>query len=287
MLILRHGMAAALLVSISACSDQEDDKAANLYSAGDSVGQVVAVVEGSNINELDLALHMQQIQKQAGPLPKLDEFIEEVVNLRATAIAAEKLGYLDREDVKAQLRQQRDTVLANAYIADVMASTKISEEEILHEYKRQLDALNSKYEYNASHILLDSRDDAMAALERIHSGEEFGRIASDLSTGTSAENGGELGWFESAMMVPEFSAAVEQLKKGQYTREPVKTNFGWHVIRLNDKRKVSPPEFETVKETLRNMLIGNRLNERVQDLRNDMDILVFDKHSSDHEVNSD
>ena len=258
-----------LLLSLGACGNDPEQ---NPIQTSDSEAKVVAVVEGHTINDLDVTLHLAQRQEQ-GRAIGLSEVVEELVNLKVVAINAEKEGYLEREDVKAELRRQHNGILANAYIQDKVRSFDISDDELKAEYQQQLSSLPS-HEFNASHILSETREEALAALARVESGDEFGRVANEMSTGPSAENGGELGWFRLASMVPEFSTALEKLAIGEFSDEPVKSSFGWHIIRLNDKRPVEHPAFDKVKEDLRTIVINNRLNDAVQALRKNLDVEI-------------
>lgn len=262
-------LVAGLLLSLVACGNDPDQTD---QSSKEGEAKVVAVVEGHTINDMDVTLHLAQRQEE-GRAIGLTEVVEELINLKVVAINAEKDGYLEREDIKAEIRRQHNGILANAYIQDRVRSFDISDDELENEYKQQLSGLPS-HEFNASHILAETREDALAALSRVESGDEFGRVASETSTGPSAENGGELGWFRLDSMVPEFSAALEKLDIGDYGTEPVKTSFGWHIIRLNDKRPVEHPAFEKVKEDLRTIVINNRLNDEVQALRKELEVEI-------------
>lgn len=262
-------LGSALALTLIACSD---DPETSTGSSDDENVQALAIVDGRPINELDVTLHLQQRQ-QEGQAVNLSEVIEELVNLKVVAVNAEKDGYLEREDIKAELRRQHDGILANAYIQEKVQGIEVTDDDLKEEYDRQMAKL-SEHEYSASHILTESREDALAALARVEAGDEFGRVANEQSTGPSAENGGELGWFRPESMVPEFSAALETLEEGEHTKEPVKTSFGWHIIRLTGKRPVVRPEFEKIKEHLRTLVVNNRLNDFVQDLRKKSEVEI-------------
>jgi len=253
---------ACLAAVLAACSEEPSEAvgAATLDDAN-----TIALVDGSPISIADRTLHLKQRQKQ-GQTVDLGEITQELINLKVIAISAVKAGLHERGDVVAELRRQRDSLLANLYIQDIVQGIEITDSDLVDEYEAQIGRMSAR-EYNASHILLDSETAALKAIERLDDGEEFGRIASELSIGPSAENGGELGWFRPESMAVEFSAAAAGLERGEYTKRAVKTSFGWHVIRLTDTRPVQHPAFDQVKNQIRTAVMNSRLNDFVQDLR--------------------
>ncbi len=104
-------------------------------------------------------------------------------------------------------------------------------------------------------------------IAELDSGANFAELAKSKSTGPTAKNGGDLGWFKPNQMVPPFAQAVSEMKKGSYTKKPVKTQFGWHVIKLEDERKLTPPKFEEVKEQIRSIKTNQKIQQYVIELR--------------------
>ncbi len=253
---------AGLAAALTACGEEpaETVDAVTLDEAN-----TIALVDGSPIAIADRTLHLKQRQEQ-GQTVDLGEITQELINLKVIAINAVKAGLHEREDVVAELRRQRDTLLANLYIQEIVRGIEITQSELIDEYEAQISRMSAQ-EYNASHILLDTEAAAQAVIERLDDGEEFGRVASEQSIGPSAENGGELGWFRPESMAKEFSDAVAGLKQGEYTKSAVETSFGWHVIRLTDTRPVQHPAFDQVKDRIRTAVMNGRLNDFVQDLR--------------------
>ncbi|MEM7206766.1 MAG: peptidylprolyl isomerase [Pseudomonadota bacterium] len=257
------------LTLLSACSDDPafSEKSDQDAEQTETSSDVLATVDGKSITVMDRRLHQIE-RKTKGQNIEPDDLLEELINLKVIVVNAEKSGFSERPEVVAELNNQYEKILANLYINEHVNSLDITDDELEDEYERQL-ADMAATEYNASHILLNTKEDAITALERLDDGDEFGRVASEVSTGPSAENGGELGWFRQESMVPEFSAAVAELDEGEYTDEPVKTSYGWHIIRLNEARDVQHPSLEKVKDQVRQLVLNNRLNEFVQALRED------------------
>jgi len=140
--------------------------------------------------------------------------------------------------------------------------------EIRAEYDAKV-AAAPKNEYRARHILVKAEDEAVAndVIAKLGKGAKFDDLAKQYSIDPSKSQGGELGWFAPGSMAPEFSAAVMNLKKGDYTKSPVKTQFGWHVIQLEDTRPVTAPPYEQVKDRIAAMLKDKKLREYVEELR--------------------
>jgi peptidyl-prolyl cis-trans isomerase C len=263
MIILQRLILISLAAIVASCGKEPTETERPIAKLDDA--NTVALVDGSPITIADRTLHLQQ-RSQRSQTADLNEITQELINLKVLVINAMKTELHEREDVKAKLQQQSDTMLANLYIQEIVQSIEITDEDLANEYEAQV-AQMATQEYDASHILLETEAAALAVIQRLDGGEEFGRVASEESIGPSAENGGELGWFRPESMAPGFSAAVVKLEKGKYTKRAVNTQFGWHVIRLNDTRPVQQPTFDQVKDQIHTALMNNRLNDYVRDLR--------------------
>jgi len=156
-------------------------------------------------------------------------------------------------------------VLANTLLNEYTATIDTSDEALLAEYEKQV-SQSTVEEFNDSHILVEDDAKAIEIITELDGGADFGESAEKYSTGPSGANGGDLGWFDFPSMVPEFSAATAQLEIGKYSQAPVKTEFGYHVIKLNDKRKKDPQPFESVKEQVRGMVMQNKVAEYIDGL---------------------
>jgi peptidyl-prolyl cis-trans isomerase C len=139
-------------------------------------------------------------------------------------------------------------------------------------------------EYKASHILVNEEEQARKIIEQLNQGANFAELAREHSTDSSGKDGGDLGWFLPQQMVAPFGQAVGQLEKGSYTSEPVKTQFGWHVIKLEDSRQAEPPAFEEVMGRLEQMLQQRQIGEYIQALKDSADISIKGKADVPAEV---
>jgi peptidyl-prolyl cis-trans isomerase C len=163
-------------------------------------------------------------------------------------------------------------VLARAAIQDFTNTNPVTDEMAKQLYETQLGAPGK--EYKASHILVETQDEAVAIIGELDGGADFAELAKSKSTGPSGASGGQLGWFAPAQMVQPFSAAAAELEKGSYSKEPVETQFGWHVILLEDTRERTPPSFEEVKDRLKLVMANKRLQEHLQEVRAAADIAI-------------
>lgn len=162
-------------------------------------------------------------------------------------------------------------MLANAEVAKKFGDYRPTEQELRAEYETQVAAMPN-VEYHARHILVATEPFAQSLIDKIKGGASFEDIAKKESMDNSKASGGDLGWFTPARMVPEFSKAVAELKKGQMTDKPVKTECGYHIIKLEDTRPTSPPDFDQVKERLGPMVQQKKVQAYVNELKKDMKI---------------
>ena len=161
--------------------------------------------------------------------------------------------------------------MANAYLAATGDAMEVSEEDLRAEYERQTANLDRE-EYRASHILLETEEAAQAVIDELAGGADFAALAAERSIDPAGDTGGDLGWFQAGSMVPEFTAAVASMEVGETSDAPVQSDFGWHVIRLDDKRESALPDYESVKPGLTNLVLRDRLARKVEELRAAADI---------------
>ena len=151
--------------------------------------------------------------------------------------------------VAAQLDLQRRSILAQAVASDMLASIEVTEEELLEEYGEQI-RLAPTQQFKARHILVQTQAEAIEIIGQLNEGADFQELARERSTGPSGPNGGDLGWFSPNQMVEPFSLAVQNMEDGDYSAEPVQTQFGWHVILREESRASEPPTFESARENI-------------------------------------
>jgi peptidyl-prolyl cis-trans isomerase C len=193
--------------------------------------------------------------------------VEEMVNRKLILQDAYKQKLDQRDEVSAAMKFQAEGILASIAVNEQLKASPITEERLRKLYDQQVG--KGGEEYKAQHILVETENDAKMVLAKLQGGEEFGALAKAHSKDGSAAQGGDLGWFVPETMVPPFAAAVKALKKGETSAEPVKTQFGWHVIKLEDTRTATPPAFENVRDKLEEAMQGQLLQAYVQQLRAD------------------
>lgn len=179
---------------------------------------------------------------------------------------AQKAGLDKQADFLAKNELMTRELLVNTYLQDYIKKNPIDDATLKSEYDKFKAAVGDK-EYKASHILVKTEQEAKDVIAQLAKGGDFAKIAKDKSLDSSKEKGGDLGWFSPANMVRPFSDAVMKLQKGLYTTVPVQTQFGWHVIKLDDSRTAQPPAFDKIKDELRNGLQKQQLEKLVGDLR--------------------
>lgn len=228
----------------------------------------VATVNGVVISKMHVDV-VVKTQTQQGT-PDSEELrvsiIDRLIEMEVLAQEAEKKKLGKSPEVKAQLEVQRSQVLANAFLQDYAKNHPVSDEVAKAEYDK-LRAKSGDKDYKARHILLDTEDEAKDIIARLKKGEKFEDLAkASKDTGTK-DKGGELDWNTADGYVKPFSDAMVKLDKGQYTDTPVQSQFGWHVIRLDDTRPAKYPEFDEVKDQLKQSLQQPELQKAVKALR--------------------
>ena len=214
---------------------------------------VVATVNGEKVMLSDLrALHAdlpEQIRKI--PLDQIYQpLLEQVIQIKLLAAKARADGLDKSPPVERRLRALADRVLQQAYLENHIDKA-VTEDQLAKAYKEFAAGHRGDEEAKARHILVKTKKEAMAVIEALEKGGKFADLARKRSIGPSKAGGGDLGWFARGQMVKPFADAAFALKKGAYTGVPVKTQFGWHVILLEDRRRKAPPPFEAKREELK------------------------------------
>jgi peptidyl-prolyl cis-trans isomerase C len=245
-------------------------------SAGQAqgAGKEIAAVNGEAISEAALKAFIAQKQQAQSKTPTdPDSALQELINLELLKQQAEKDGLDKRPEFINNAKLQRARLLVNLYLKDYIQSLNFTDEQLKQEYQTQIAGLPNQ-EYKARHILSKTEDEAKAIIKELDNGADFAKLAKEKSTGPSGPQGGDLGWFRPGSMVPPFSQAVQSMQKGQHSKTPVKTKFGWHVILLEDTRELSPPPFEEVKDKIKAILVNKALQDRISELRAKADIKI-------------
>jgi peptidyl-prolyl cis-trans isomerase C len=229
-------------------------------------GKVVATVNGNNITQEVLDVYTAQRAAKAGASEANHETVmNELVALELMRQEAIDKGLTSQPEVAATLNQMERSTMAGAAIKSFMENNQVTDEAAKEFYDKQVGVPGK--EYKARHILVGTEDEAKQIISMLDQGQDFSELAKEKSTGPSGPSGGELGWFGAGQMVKPFADAAATLEKGAYTKTPVKTEFGWHVIMLEDVRDSTPPPFDDVKDRLKMMLVNQSLQQHLNDLR--------------------
>lgn len=256
--MLKTGLFAALsiLSALAANPAFADDKSA-------------AMVNGVSIPQSRVDMRVKIATSQGQPdTPELRKAIrDDLVSMEVLAQEAKKKGLDKDPEVVQQTELADQSVLVSAFVQDYAKNHQISDDQLRQEYDKLKVNLGSK-EYKARHILVDSEDEAKAIIKQLGKKGNFDKIAKEKSKDAgSADKGGELDWAVPSNFVPPFANAMLSLKKGAYTREPVKSQYGWHVIKLDNVRDLKMPSFEELKPQIQQRLQQQSIQEYVADLR--------------------
>ena len=243
--------------------------AALVCAAAGSAAQNVAIVNGKPVPKARMDALASQIAKSGRPItPEMSEQLKEEVIAREVFMQeAQKRGLDGSDDFRAQMELARQTLLIRELFADYQKKNPVTDADIKAEYDKFV-AANGGKEYKARHILVEKEDQAKSIIASLKKGGKFEDIAKKQSKDPgSGANGGDLDWANAASYVPEFSQAMIKLNKGQTTDAPVKSQFGWHVIRLDDVREAQLPPMDEVKPQITQALQQQKLAKFQQDLR--------------------
>ena len=232
---------------------------------------VIATVNGDKIMKSTLDGYMA-ILKRSGKADKqaaLDDLVATEIALQQ----AKSSKIIERPEIKKAISDFTRNVLLKTWTKEKVESFKISDEDIKKAYDERVTKLASK-EFNARHILVKTEDEAKAIIKELQGGADFEKLAKEKSTGPSGSNGGSLGWFKAQTMVPAFANAVKSMKKGEISKEPVKTQFGYHIIKLEDSRDAKLPTMESLKPQLKRVIAQKKMLEYMKELKKTADVKI-------------
>lgn len=256
-------MSAACVLALSACGP----KGAATSGAADPAA---ATVNGVAIptSMVDMMVKERAAQGQPDSPEMRKAIIENLAMQTLVASEASKKGLDKTPEIARQMELVKQSILANAYVQDYLKTNPVTDDMIKAEYDKMA-AANGGKEYKARHILVAKEDEAKDIITKLgKDAKAFEALAKAKSMDPGSKgNGGDLGWFDPRGMVPEFGAAVAKLEKGAYTKEPVKSQFGYHVIMLDDSREKAPPPMEQVKEQIKQTVQRTNLKKFFDDLK--------------------
>lgn len=240
-----------------------------LLSSGPTWAQTVDTVNGVEVSADVFNMYLEsRIQKPAAQATPSERtrFLDELkdIYLLTTQPNAKALAETPRN--KAMIELQTRGILAQAVAADFLEKNTATDAEIQAAYQEQI-SVAPPLEFKASHILVETQSEANSIVQELEGGANFAELAKTKSTGPSGPNGGDLGWFSPNQMVAPFSQAVAALEDGAYSKTPVQTQFGWHVIQREDSREATPPTLESVRDVIKQRVEQQKLQEYLEGLR--------------------
>jgi peptidyl-prolyl cis-trans isomerase C len=248
------------------------------FAAAQDNDAVVARVNGVDIHASDIAFAEEEIGSNMPTIPpeqKRDYLINYLVDVIVLSQAAQKQKLDERPEVKHRLAFDQNRLLMEALLQDA-GKASLSDEAEHKVYDEAVKAVKNEEEVHARHILVTTEDEAKAILAQLKGGADFATLAKEKSKDPGAAEGGDLGYFTKEQMVPEFAEVAFKLGKGQLS-DPVKTQFGWHIIKVEDRRIKPTPTFEQVKPQIENYIAHRAQAELVENLRKSATVERLDK----------
>jgi peptidyl-prolyl cis-trans isomerase C len=238
---------------------------------------VAAVVNGEKIYRSEVMMIVASLPEQYRQMPAAalyPQIIQRLVDRKLLAQAAKKAGYLDKPEIQRRIEIGQEQILQEAYlygkIDEVMTDARLKAA-----YDKKVAGAAKEEEVRARHILLKTEDEANKVIAELDKGADFAKLASERSVGPTSGTGGDLGFFKKDQMVGPFAEAAFAMKKGEITKKPVQTQFGWHVIRVEDRRAAKVPSFEEAKEELKEEEARSVVTEIMTSARSGAEITVM------------
>jgi peptidyl-prolyl cis-trans isomerase C len=260
-------LAGALAFSLPAiAADKKDDP-------------VVATVNGGEIHYSEVLEAQRAMGQQAMAMPLemiQTMLINSIADRKLVAATARMEGVQKTEAFKKQMKSIEEHVLQRQFLTDY-AEKQITDEKVKAAYEAMVKDFKPTKEVHARHILAKDEDTAKAIIKELDDGADFVALAKEKSTGPSGPNGGDLGFFGPGQMVPEFEKAAFAMKKGEHSAEPVKSQFGFHVIKVEEFRDSEAPKFEEVEEQIKGEIANKAVSDYVAELRKNAELKLFDK----------
>lgn len=242
--------------------------------------ETLVMINGQPITKTMYALYFQDRTKSMQGDKKSPDMQMKVLNELANVILitqdAEANKLPEQINITTALQLGRSTLLAQAGVQHHIKNNAPNEQQIAAYYEARFGS-EPYQEFKARHILLEREEEANEIIEKLNTGADFTTLAKEYSTGPSASTGGDLGWFESTSMVPAFAKALQAMDEGTFSSSPVQTQYGWHIILLEEKRDAPKPSLEEVHEQLKSELQRKVMAKYIEGLRNKATIVFNDK----------
>ena len=272
---LAAALVAGLVSAVAGSAIAKTDQPAAAPPPGPTT--VVAVVNGEKITRADVIESAkslpQQYQQQLDVI--FPALIDRLVDLKLLAEEGQKQNLQDDPEVKAEIAQRTEQVMQEVVIRRHLKAA-MTEDAVKARYDKFVKETPPQTEVHASHILLDSEADAKDVIAQLAAGADFATLAKEKSKDPSAkENGGDLGYFSADQMVPAFSKAAFAMQVGEVSKDPVKTDFGWHVIKVEDRRAKAPPTLDQARSQIEETLSGELMSAYLESLHQGANIQKF------------
>lgn len=240
---------------------------------------VVAKVGDLEITQSELDLAVANLDPQLAQLPEEQKKVAALsgaIDVKLLAANATAAGLQDDAEYKRRMAFIAERELHNAFFKKNVVDA-VTADEVKARYEKEIAALPKQEEVRARHILVKTEEEAKQIITDLDAGKDFIEIAKEKSTDPNKTEGGDLGYFTKGRMVPEFEEAAFALEKGAYTKTPVKTQFGFHVIRLEDKRDAPPPAFEAVEQQVRQLVMRDKYLALIEKAKSEQKIEIVDE----------
>jgi len=274
---------AAAFASIAVIATaQTPPPAAPQAAAAPGGDPVVGIVDGQPIHLSDISDAVKSLpdEYRSMPAPTLYPLmLDQLIDRKAIAILARKQGLEKDPAVQREIARDTDAALQNALLTRDI-SPLVTDAAVRARYDQEFKGKTGEEEVHAEHILVPTEDEAKSIIAELDKGGDFAALAKQHSKDPGSANGGDLGWFKSGEMVPEFASAAFALKPGEITQTPVKTKFGWHVIKLEERRMSAPPTYEQERDELRQTMIQENLKKVLADARSQVKVQRFNVDGS-------
>ena len=230
----------------------------------------VAVVNNEKIEQRFVDFIKDEVEKQGRKVSNdmEENIIDRLIDLKVINQAAKRSGLLDDPKILTQAELSTQELIYTLYLQRYIVNNPVKNDEVKSEYEIFINNFDDR-EFKASHILLKTKTQAQKIITKLEENDNFSTLAKESSKDESSkDNGGDLGWFEKRDMLEIIYDEVSKLKKGEFTKSPIQTQFGWHVIKLNDTREAPLPSFDEKKTELKTTLQKRKLKQHLDELRN-------------------
>jgi len=292
MRIMRLTVAALALAALSTAAMAQNEPAQNAPASPPAAGQatppaakpdpVVAKVGGADVHLSDIDAAVQSLPEEYRnmPAPMLyPMLLDQAVDRKALVMLAQKQGLDKDPQVQRQMARAEEQALQSALLSRVVGP-QVSDQAVRARYEQDIAGKPGEEEVHARHVLVASEEEAKKIIAELKAGGDFVALAKAHSTDPGAAEGGDLGFFKKGDMLPEFSAAAFALQPGQITDTPVHTQYGWHIIKVEERRRAPPPSFEQARNDLRQQMIREDVQKVVQEARAGVTVEKFNPDGS-------